>query len=144
MMGALEWSARMMRPTDDTYVPGYLIEKAAIVVGAQRGAAFRVRATDDGAHTLELFRCVPANMADDVTCSQLADAMRRFVVPALVDGRDRVVEVPERHGPIFKCFVLVFVARDATGVQGVTAMEVNCPSRLEAKRRLAALKQIMA
>ena len=133
-----------MRPTDDTYVPGYLIEKAAQVVGARRGAAFLVRDAEDGTHSLELFRCVPEEALDGVTPAQLADAMRRFVVPSLVDGRDVVVEVPERDGPLLKCFVLVFVARDAIGVRGVTAMEVYCAARFEAERRLAALNQIMS
>jgi hypothetical protein len=133
-----------MRATDDTYVPGYLIEKAAQVVGARRAAAFRVRDGANGTHTLELFRCMPANEADGVSNRELADAMRRFVIPSLADGRDMVVEVPERQGPMSRCFVLTFVVRDAGGIRGVTAMEVICATRFEAERRLAALMQIMS
>jgi hypothetical protein len=133
-----------MRATDDTYVPGYLIEKAAQVVGARRAAAFRVYDGENGAQSLELFRCLPADEVDGVSSRELADAMRRFVIPSLAGGRDMVIEVPERQGPISKCFVLVFLARDAIGVRGVTAMEVNCANRFEAERRLAALTQIMS
>ena len=133
-----------MRATDDTYVPGYLIEKAAQVVGARRAAAFRVRDAGDGVHSIELFRFIPQDQAGDITNRQLADAMRRFVIPGLTAGRDIVVEVPERDGPMFKCFVLVFVARDAGGVVGVTAMEVACGSRFEADQRLMRLTDIMS
>jgi hypothetical protein len=134
-----------MRATDDTYVPGYLIEKAAQVVGARRAAAFRVREIgDDGTHAIELFRYIPADETDKITDRKLADAMRRYVIPGLIAGRDLVIDVPERDGPIFKCFVLVFLARDAGGVRGVTAMEVGCGSRLEAEQRLMKLTDIMS
>jgi hypothetical protein len=133
-----------MRATDDTYVPGYLIEKAAQVVGARRAAAFRVRDTGDGTHTIELFRYIPSDEADSVTNRQLADAMRRFVIPGLTAGRDMVVDWPERDGPIFKCFVLIFVVRDAAGIRGVSAMEVACASRFEAEQRLMRLTDIMS
>lgn len=133
-----------MRATDDTYVPGYLIEKAVQVVGARRAAAFRVFDGPGGVQTLELFRCFPSDVADGMSNRELADAMRRFVVPSLAEGRDKVVEVPERQGPLSRCFVLTFVVRDAAGIRGVTAMEVICPNRFEAERRLAALTQIMS
>jgi hypothetical protein len=133
-----------MRATDDTYVPGYLIEKAVQVVGARRAAAFRVHDGPGGVQTLELFRCFPSDVADGVSNRELADALRRFVIPSLAEGRDVVMEMPERQGPIFRTFVLVFLVRDASGVRGVTAMEVTCASRYEAERRLAALTQIMS
>jgi hypothetical protein len=133
-----------MLPTDDTYVLGYLISKTAEVVGASRVAAFLVRPAGDGACSLELFRYLPAGETGSMTAQQLADGLRRYVVPCLAENRDQVIEVPELSGPLLKTFVLVFLAREGVEVRGVTAMMVECPTRMEAERRLAALQKIMS
>src|SRR5688500_14395228 len=100
-----------MLPTDDTYVPGYLIAKTAEVVGAWRAAAFFVRPTGEGACSLELFRYLPACDAGLLSAREMADGLRRYVMPCLADDRDRVIHVPELDGPLRKAFVLVFLAR---------------------------------
>ena len=133
-----------MLPSDDTYVPGYLIGKTAEVVGASRVAAFLVRPGGEGTFSLELFRYLPQGDTGMVSARQLADGLRRFVVPCLADDRDRVIEVPEMAGPLQKSFVLVVLAREGREVRGVTAMLVECPTRLEAERRLASLQKIMS
>jgi hypothetical protein len=132
-----------MLPTDDTYVPGYLISKAAEVVGAKRAAAFQVRPEADGAESLVLFRYFPHGEANEISPLELANALRRYVVPALASGRDGVYEVPDSAGVLGKSFVLVFLAHQGKVIRGVTAMEVECPDRWEAGRRLKALQRIM-
>ena len=133
-----------MLPTDDTYVPGYLIQKTAEVVGASRAAAFLVRPGADGSSSLELFKSLPDSASGSVSARQLADGLRRFVVPSLAAERDQVIEVPELSGPLQKTFVLVILARQGAEVRGVTAMVVECASRAEAERRLGALHKIMS
>jgi hypothetical protein len=133
-----------MQPTDDTHVPGMLIEATARVVGARRAAVFRVRDGAGGAQSLELYRCLPEGEAGAIGGGSVADAIRRFVVPCLADDRDAVFEATEGQGPVARCFVLVVLARDAIGVRGVALMEVGCHSRLEAERRMGALKGMMA
>ena len=135
---------RPMLPMDDTYVPGYLISKASEVVGARRAAAFQVRAESDGTESLVLFRYFPHGEGNEVTALEMANALRRFVVPCLANGKDGVHEVAERTGPIGKTFVLVFLAKWGEVIRGVTAMEVECVDRWEAERRLKALQRIMA
>jgi hypothetical protein len=133
-----------MLPMDDTYVPGYLISKASEVVGAKRAAAFQVRPESDGTESLVLFRFFPHGEGSEVTALELADGLRRFVVPCLAEGKDGVYEVPERTGPLGRTFVLVFLAYLGDVIRGVTAMEVECADRWEAERRLKALQRIMA
>lgn len=134
-----------MLPMDDTYVPGYLISKASEVVGARRAAAFQVRPESDGTESLVLFRYFPHGEGSEVTALELANALRRFIVPSLAAGKDCVHDVPERTGPLGRTFVLVFLARGGGDViLGATAMEVECSDRWEAKRRLKALQRIMA
>jgi len=130
-------------PTDDTYVPGYLISKATEIVGARRAAAFQVRPEADGSASLVLFRYFPHGEGNEITALELANALRRFIVPSLAAGKDCVLEVPERRGPLGRTFVLVFLARSGGIVLGATAMEVECVDRWEAKRRLKALQRIM-
>jgi hypothetical protein len=132
-----------MLPTDDTYVPGYLISKATEIVGARRAAAFQVRPEADGSESLVLFRYFPHGEGSEITALELAAALRRFIVPSLAAGKDCVHEVPERRGPLGRTFVLVFLARSGSIVLGATAMEVECVDRWEAKRRLKALQRIM-
>jgi hypothetical protein len=129
---------------DDTYVPGYLISKASEVVGARRAAAFQVRPESDGTESLVLFRYFPHGEGSEVTALELANALRRFVIPCLASGRDAVHEVPERAGPVGKTFVLVFLAHMGKVIRGATAMEVECIDRWDAERRLKALQRIMA
>ena len=132
-----------MLPMDDTYVPGYLISKATEIVGARRAAAFQVRPEADGSESLVLFRYFPHGEGNEITALELANALRRFIVPSLAAGKDCVHELPERRGPLGRTFVLVFLARSGTIVLGATAMEVECVDRWEAKRRLKALQRIM-
>jgi hypothetical protein len=133
-----------MRPGDDTYVPGYLMTKTAQIVGAMRSAAFVVRKVDDdGSYALELFRYLPSEEGEDFSSRQMCDALRRYVIPCLADGHDAVIDVPGGEGVAGQRFVLVFLARDASDVRGVAAMEVECSSRLEAERRLARLQDMM-
>jgi hypothetical protein len=133
-----------MLPTDDTYVPGYLIQKTAEVVGASRAAAFLVRPGAHGGCSLELFKSLPDSASGSVSVRELADALRRFVVPTLAADRDQVIEVPELSGPLQKTFVLVIQARHGTQLRGVTAMVVECATRAEAERRLGLLHKIMS
>jgi hypothetical protein len=134
-----------MLPTDDTYVPGYLIQKTAEIVGAVRAAAFLVRAGPDGSCSLEFYKSLPASAGSSVDARRLADGLRRFVVPSLASDQDQVIEVPELSGPLQKTFVLVIQARDVcASLRGVTAMIVECPTRAEAERRLASLHRIMS
>jgi hypothetical protein len=134
-----------MLPTDDTYVPGYLIAKTAEVVGAVRAAAFLVRPGPDGVSSLELYKALPDSASGSVSARQLADGLRRFVVPSLAVEQDQVIEVPELSGPLQKTFVLIIKARDpSAALRGVTAMVVECGSRAEAERRLASLHKIMS
>jgi hypothetical protein len=133
-----------MLPMDDTYVPGYLISKASDIVGARRAAAFQVRQEGDGTESLVLFRYFPHGEGSEVTALELANALRRFVIPCLANGRDCVHEVPERTGPMGKTFVLIFLAKWGDVIRGATAMEVECVDRWEAERRLKALQRIMA
>jgi hypothetical protein len=128
---------------DDTYVPGYLISKVSEVVGAKRAAAFQVRPEGDGTESLVLFRFFPHGEGCEVTALELANGLRRFVVPSLACGKDCVHEVPERAGPSGRTFVLVFLAHQGDAIRGVTAMEVECADRWEAERRLKALQRMM-
>ncbi|HEY7116141.1 MAG TPA: hypothetical protein VH475_06130 [Tepidisphaeraceae bacterium] len=132
-----------MLPTDDTYVPGYLISKAVEVVGAKRAAAFEVRPEPDGTDSLVLFRYFPPDERDAVTSRDLAHALRRYVMPCLAKGTDGFVEAPELAALGSRTFVLVFLAHQGAVLRGVTAMEVECPSQWEAQRRLEALQRIM-
>jgi hypothetical protein len=130
-------------PMDDTYVPGYLISKVSEVVGAKRAAAFQVRPEADGTESLVLFRFFPHEEGNEFSALELANGLRRFVVPCLANGKDCVQEVPERAGPLGKTFILIFLAHIGDVVRGVTAMEVECANRWEAERRLKALQRIM-
>jgi hypothetical protein len=134
-----------MLVTDDTFVPNWIMVKCARLVGAVRGAAFLVRRGEHGCDTLELFNYFPRPAGDggDVTAERVADALRRFVLPCLVEDREAVIEVPELSSAGVGTYVLVFLMRDATGVRGVAALVVECRARSEAERRHAMLQDVM-
>ena len=91
----------------------------------------------------EMLSVTSSETGNEITALELANALRRFIVPSLAAGKDCVHELPERRGPLGRTFVLVFLARSGTIVLGATAMEVECVDRWEAKRRLKALQRIM-
>jgi hypothetical protein len=132
-----------MEPGDDTYVPGLLMSKATAIVGARRAAAFIVRHGENDCATLHLFRHFSRDSEDEATAQVAADALRQFVIPCLMKDEDQVIEVPGSQGLAGKSFVLVFLARDETGVRGVAVMVVDCASHAEAERRLTALQRVM-
>jgi hypothetical protein len=132
-----------MRVTDDTLVPNWLMLKSARLVGAVRGAGFVVRRGEHDCDTVELYTVFPPELAADLTARRTADALRRFVVPCLVENREAAIEVPELASAGMMTFVLVFLARDATGVRGIAALVVEVRSRAEAERRLALLQDVM-
>lgn len=133
-----------MEPGDDTYVPGLLMSKATAIVGARRAAAFIVRREENNCESLHLFRHFSINSEDEVTSTIAADALRKYVIPCLMNDNDCVVEVPGSQDAAGKSYALVFLARDNTGVRGVTIMVVDVANRAEAERRLAALQRVMA
>jgi hypothetical protein len=133
-----------MEPGDDTYVPGLLMSKATAIVGARRAAAFIVRREENNCETLHLFRHYSINCEDEATAAIAAEALRIFVIPCLMRNEDGVVEVPGTQDAAGKSYALVFLARDGTGVRGVTIMVVDCATRAEAERRLVALQRVMA
>jgi len=132
-----------MEPGDDTYVTGYLMSKAAGIVGARRGAAFIVRREGNEVESLHLFRRFNIDEQDETTAIRQADALRQYVIPCLMNDDDSVIEIPGSQDAGGKSFVLVFLARDDTGVRGVAVMVVDCHSQAEAHRRLLALQRVM-
>jgi hypothetical protein len=133
-----------MRAGDDTYTPGLLISRAVSIVGARRAAAFVVHKGENNCDTLRLFKHFSHTDEDDATAAEASAALRQYVIPCLMDDTDRAIEVPGSRGVAGKSFALVFLARDLTGVRGVTVMLVEGVSDVEARRRLAALQRVMS
>jgi Ni2+-binding GTPase involved in maturation of urease and hydrogenase len=102
-----------------------------------------VRREENDCETLHLFRQFSQDNEDEATAVEAADALRQYVIPCLMEDADRVIEVPGSQGVSGKTFLLIFLARDGTGVRGVAVMVVDCRTRAEAERRLAALQRVM-
>jgi hypothetical protein len=133
-----------MRPTDDTSITGQILGSAAKAVGATKAAAFDVHreGKDTYALGLRLYRAFDGS--DPVSAQQMAEGLRRFVMPALVEGRDKVIEVPELAGLGARQFVLVVLIRDAVDVRLVGALLVTCQYPWQAEQRLKVLQDLSA
>jgi len=133
-----------MRPSDDTFIPNQLLAKTVGLVGAKRAATFVVRGGEDSTYVLELLNFLPRGVGKDAgRARRVAEALRRFIIPCLVGGQDRAIEVPEKALAGSRTYVLVFLAREGTEVRGVAAMEVECRSAMDAERRLLSVQQAM-
>jgi hypothetical protein len=126
----------------DTYIPGLLSSQAATVVGAVRAASFEVVPGADETFTLRLRHYWPPD-EDGPSAQRQADGLREYVIPNLVDGRDRVVEIRGRRGLVFRQYVLLLMVKDQQQrIRGVGALMVECPHKKEAERRLMKLKEM--
>jgi hypothetical protein len=75
---------------------------------------------------------------------QAGEGLRRFVMPALVEGKDKVFEVEELAGLGSRQFVLVVLIRDEVDVRIVGALLVTCQYPWQAEQRLKVLQSLSA
>ena len=127
----------------DTYVPGLLSSQTASVVGALRIAAFEIVPEADDTCTLHLRHYWPPD-ENEPSAKFQAEALRKYIIPRLMDPQDCVLEIIERQGLVFKRFMLLMMVRDRERqLRGVGALVVDCTHLQEARRRLVQLQKIV-
>jgi hypothetical protein len=132
-----------MRPTDDTSIKGQILTHAARAVGATKAASFEVFREGQDTYAIKLHHFRAYDGSDQPTAEKTAEAMRRFVIPCLVEGRRKVFEFSEGTGLGGKQFVLVTLIQDQTNeVRFVGAFLVTCQYAWQAEQRLDVLRQL--
>jgi hypothetical protein len=133
-----------MRPTeDDTTIPGQILGAAARTVGAAKAAAFEVYRQEADTYAIELRTYRAYDGSDPLTAQETAEGLRRFVIPCLVEGKDKVFELSEGTGLGARQFVLIVLIRDQTkDVRIVGAFLVNCQFPWQAEQRLKVVQNL--